>query len=171
MRAATPDGLGPHAAIVTSSKAEAYETAMAYIRPAGTVVAVGLPSREATIAANVVMTVLQKKRLIGSMVGTRLDVIEALRIAAEGHVKSAIQVRPFAELQNTFTEMIKGTLPGRVVLDCECSKDWSLSLADEQCPSKRMGSENGAPDAGWGRDSRGPHAQMMRVRKKAAEFV
>jgi len=119
VKAATPDGLGPHAAVVTGTTAAAYETAMAYIRPAGTVVAVGLPSREATIAANVAMTVLQKKRLVGSMVGTRLDVIEALRIVAEGHVKVTIQIRPFDELQKTYDEIIAGTLPGRVVLDRE----------------------------------------------------
>jgi propanol-preferring alcohol dehydrogenase len=43
VQAATPDGLGPHAAIVAAAGAAAYEQALEYVRPHGTVVAVGLP--------------------------------------------------------------------------------------------------------------------------------
>ncbi len=52
IKSATPDGLGPHAAIIVSSAAAAYEEALENIRPGGTVVAVGLPP-DAYVKANV----------------------------------------------------------------------------------------------------------------------
>ncbi len=39
----TPEEMGAHAAIITAATAAAYEQALEYIRPGGTVVAVGLP--------------------------------------------------------------------------------------------------------------------------------
>jgi propanol-preferring alcohol dehydrogenase len=114
---ATPDGFGPHAAIITSPLQEGYNEAMAYIRPGGTVVAVGLPREGANLQADIFWTVVQSKTLTGSYVGNRLDAIEALRIAAAGHVKCPIVIRPFRELNKTFEEMEEGKLEGRVVLD------------------------------------------------------
>jgi D-arabinose 1-dehydrogenase-like Zn-dependent alcohol dehydrogenase len=78
----TPDGLGPHAAIVAAAGATAYETALEYVRPHGTVVAVGLPPGK--IQADIFWTVLTSKRLVGSYVGNRQDADEALRITATG---------------------------------------------------------------------------------------
>jgi alcohol dehydrogenase, propanol-preferring len=43
VQSATPDGLGPHAAIVAAAGAAAYELALEYVRPHGVVVCVGLP--------------------------------------------------------------------------------------------------------------------------------
>lgn len=43
VQAIVPDGYGPHAAIVASAGAGAYEQALEYLRPHGTCVAVGLP--------------------------------------------------------------------------------------------------------------------------------
>jgi len=117
IKAATPDGFGPHAAIVTSPRQEGYDEAMAYIRPNGVVVAVGLPSEGAALKADIFWTVIQCKTLTGSYVGNRLDAIEALRIAAEGHVKCPIRLQPFSALGRVFGEMEEGNVTGRVVLD------------------------------------------------------
>ncbi|KAL1412993.1 alcohol dehydrogenase [Vanrija albida] len=117
VKAATPDGLGPHAAIIASPKPEAYLTAMEYIRPFGTVVAVGLPPAGAYVKADVFFTVLHNKTLTSSYVGNRLDCNEALAIAAAGHVKTPIKVVPFKALDSVYEEMAKGTIIGRAVLD------------------------------------------------------
>jgi len=92
---------------------------MEYIRPNGTVVAVGLPPAGAVIKADVLMSVLGKKKLIPSYVGNRADAVEALRIVAEGHVKSKVRVEPFNYIQKAYDEMKKGQLNGRVVVDGE----------------------------------------------------
>lgn len=117
VKKATPDGLGPHAAIITSPQPEAYLIAMEYIRPRGTVVAVGLPPEGAYVKADVFWTVLYNKTLTSSYVGNRQDAIEALRIVADGHVKCPIVVEPFDSLESVYSRMVKGQLSGRAVLD------------------------------------------------------
>jgi len=112
----TPDRLGPHAAIVSASTGAAYEQAMEYIRPHGTVVAVGLPP-DAVIKAGVFFTVFHSKRLVGSYVGNRQDAIEALDIAAHGNVKTIYEILPLSEIPNTYNSLRNGTAVGRVVID------------------------------------------------------
>ncbi|KAH8929043.1 GroES-like protein [Atractiella rhizophila] len=116
MKAATPDGLGPHAAIITSSVGAAYEQAMEYIRPTGTVVAVGLPPA-AKVSADVFFTVFDSKKLVGSYVGNRQDAEEALDLAAAGRVKCLYKVLPLSELPNVYKDMHDGKVAGRIVLD------------------------------------------------------
>lgn len=110
---------------------------MAYIRPKGVVVAVGLPSDGASVKADVFFTVLQAKSLVGSYVGNRLDAIEALRIAANGHVKCTIKVQPFNTLSEVLEQMDEGKLQGRVVLDCKrklhAEADESIQVDDCSC--------------------------------------
>jgi len=116
IREAVPDGLGPHAAIVSAATGAAYAQAMEYIRPHGTVVAVGLPPN-AVIEAGVFFTVFHSKRLVGSYVGNRQDAVEALDIAARGNVKTTYQIEPLSAIPHTYTSLQNGTQTGRVVID------------------------------------------------------
>lgn len=116
IQAAVPDGFGPHAAIVAASNGSAYAQAMEYIRPHGTVVAVGLPPAT-EIKTSVFWTVIHSKRLVGSYVGNRQDAIEALDIAAGGHVKTLYKILPLSKLPEVYEQMHSGQLTGRVVLD------------------------------------------------------
>lgn len=77
---ATEDGFGPHAAIVTSASPSGYEQALDYIRPGGTVVAVGLPAG-AKVSAEVFWHVVCERKLVGSYVGNRQDAHEGQFIA------------------------------------------------------------------------------------------
>jgi len=116
VKAAVPDGDGPHAAIITSSDGLAYEQALEYVRPHGTVVAVGLPANT-KVKADVFFTVFLEKRLIGSYVGNRQDALESLEIAANGKVDVHYKILPFSALPEVYEKMHNGTLAGRVVLD------------------------------------------------------
>ncbi|PVG00910.1 putative ADH1-alcohol dehydrogenase I [Serendipita vermifera] len=109
-------GLGPHAAIIASSVAAAYNEALEYLRPHGTLVAVGLPA-DSYIKANVFWTVFRALRIVGSYVGNRQDAIEALDFAARGKVKAIVKVQPLASLAQVYEGMEKGTISGRIVLD------------------------------------------------------
>jgi propanol-preferring alcohol dehydrogenase len=80
VRAATPSGRGPSAALIISPRMDAYELAMEYIRPAGTVCGIGLLNGELRI--NVLSKVLQAKRFVTSYVGSRKDAVEALQLVA-----------------------------------------------------------------------------------------
>lgn len=110
-------GIGADAALVAAAKPEAYETAMEYIRPGGTVVAVGLPVN-AKVQADVFFTVFQQKALLGSYVGNRQDAVEACQIAADGHVKTIYKTLPLSKLPSIFEDMHQGKIAGRIVLDC-----------------------------------------------------
>ncbi|MNE43302.1 alcohol dehydrogenase [compost metagenome] len=52
----------------------------------------------------------------GSIVGTRLDLQEALDFAADGKVKSTISVEPLVNINDIFARMHKGQIEGRVVM-------------------------------------------------------
>ncbi|WP_306701340.1 zinc-binding dehydrogenase, partial [Streptobacillus moniliformis] len=67
-------GIGAHISVVTAVSNVAFNQAIDSARPAGRVVAVGLPSE--TMDVSIVATVLQGIELIGSLVGTREDLKE-----------------------------------------------------------------------------------------------
>ncbi len=79
---------GAHGVIVTAATKEAYATAPAFLRPGGTVVAVGLPKDPTIIAgAPPIMLCLRRLNVVGSVVGTLKEVEEALDFTARGLVK------------------------------------------------------------------------------------
>lgn len=103
VQAATPDGLGPHAAVVAAAGAAAYEQALEYLRPHGVCVAVGLPP-DTDIKVPVFWTVFLSKRVVGSYVGNRQDAHEALALAAAGKVKTLYKTLPLADLPKVYGE-------------------------------------------------------------------
>jgi propanol-preferring alcohol dehydrogenase len=111
----TPDRMGVHAAIVTAASAASYEQALDYVRPGGTVVAVGLPANT-SVSANVFWHVVQEKRLVGSYVGNRQDAIEALEFAATGQVICHQAVLELKDLPDIYEQMQAGKLTGRTVM-------------------------------------------------------
>jgi alcohol dehydrogenase, propanol-preferring len=108
---------GVHAAVVTAVSKPAFESAYKSIRRDGTCVLVGLPPEEIPIP--IFDTVLNGVKIIGSIVGTRKDLQEALQFAAEGKVKAIIEVQPLEKINEVFDRMMKGQINGRVVLTLE----------------------------------------------------
>ncbi|KAI9921251.1 hypothetical protein PsorP6_001822 [Peronosclerospora sorghi] len=116
VRAAT-GGKGAHAVIVVAESKEAYEDPLVYLRPRGTLVAVGVPL-DAVLLAPVQPLVAMEYKILGSYVGNRQDAVEAMEVAAQGHVKSHYTVEPLSNLPTVFDRMHAGLLHSRVVLDC-----------------------------------------------------
>ncbi|GAA5965302.1 hypothetical protein JCM8115_002247 [Rhodotorula mucilaginosa] len=111
-------GRGPHASVVFSAGAAAYNHALKYLRPRGTLVCVGLPAG-AELKADVYTTVCTGLRIVGSNIGNRQDAIEALEFAARGQVMPQITVEPLENLESVFDRMERGAIAGRIVLDCQ----------------------------------------------------
>lgn len=109
------DGIGAHAAIVAAASADSYEKALEYLRPRGTLVAVGLPN-DTKIKADVFFTVLESKRIVGSYVGNRQDAAEALDLAAKGGIKTHYALEPLEKLPEVYDKMKAGKVVGRIVL-------------------------------------------------------
>ena len=62
------DGLGPHAAVITAATSVAYQQAIDYLRPGGTLMVVGLPAK-ASLSADIFFTVTKSINILGSYVG------------------------------------------------------------------------------------------------------
>ncbi|MBJ6746286.1 alcohol dehydrogenase AdhP [Streptococcus sp. 121] len=108
-------GIGAHAAVVTAVSKVAFNQAVDSVRPAGSIVAVGLPSEYMDLS--IVKLVLDGIKVVGSLVGTRKDLEEAFQFGAEGLVVPVVQLRPVDEAPAVFDEMEAGTIQGRMVLD------------------------------------------------------
>lgn len=59
---------GPQAAVVTAATSTAYQQAVDYLRPGGTLMVVGLPAK-ASLSADIFFTVVKSINIQGSYVG------------------------------------------------------------------------------------------------------
>jgi propanol-preferring alcohol dehydrogenase len=84
------------------------------LRRGGTCVLNGLPPGEFPVS--IFDVVLNGYTIRGSIVGTRLDLEEALAFAGEGKVKAAIEILPLESMNEVFSRLKKGQINGRVVL-------------------------------------------------------
>ncbi|KAK7746740.1 alcohol dehydrogenase [Cytospora paraplurivora] len=116
VKAATPDGLGPHASILLAVSEGPFQQASAYIRPRGTVICIGMPAG-AKISAPVFETVVRMISIKGSYVGNRQDTQEALDFFARGLVHSPFRTVGLSELPRIYEELEKGAVVGRYVVD------------------------------------------------------
>lgn len=115
VRAATRDGLGPHAVILVAVNEKPFQQAAEYVRPRGTVIVIGLPAG-AYIRAPVFESVLKMVRIQASYVGNRQDSEEALDFFARGLIHAPFKVVDLKDLQMVYDEMHKGAITGRYVL-------------------------------------------------------
>jgi len=104
---------GAHGVLVTAVSTAAFKQALGMLRRGGTCVLVGLPAGEFPIS--IFDVVLNRHTIRGSIVGTRLDLQEALTFAAEGKVKATIETVPLESVNGVFERLRKGTVEGRVV--------------------------------------------------------
>lgn len=108
---------GPHAVINVSNSVKAYNEAIQYVRPTGTVVLVGLPKGGATLSSDIFSHVLRAINIKGSVVGNRADTREALEFFRKGKVESNVKVVGLSQAPEVFKLMEKGEILGRYVLD------------------------------------------------------
>ena len=116
VKAATADGLGPHAVLLLAVSEGPFQQAAAYIRPGGTIVSIGLPAN-AFIKAPVFETVIKMITIKGSYVGNRQDTAEAIDFFARGLIKVPYKVVGLSELQSVYDLMQEMKIVGRYVVD------------------------------------------------------
>ncbi|KAM3079578.1 alcohol dehydrogenase [Clarireedia jacksonii] len=116
VKAATSDGLGPHAVLLVAANEKPFQQAAEYVRPRGTVVAIGLPA-SAYLRASVFETVIRMITIKGSYVGNRTDSAEAIEFFRRGLIKAPYKTCGLSELQNVYDLMQEGKIAGRYVVD------------------------------------------------------
>ena len=113
---ATEDGQGPHAVLLVAVSEKPFQQASEYVRPRGTIVAIGLPAN-AFLKAPVFQTVIRQICIKGSYVGNRKDTAEALQFFREGKIKAPYKTVGLSELQKVYDLMHEGKIAGRYIVD------------------------------------------------------
>ncbi|KAI9876905.1 MAG: hypothetical protein M1823_007192, partial [Watsoniomyces obsoletus] len=110
-------GHGAHGVLVTAATKEAYAQAPMLLRPQGTMVAVGLPPDPTIVAgAPPILMCLRGLNIVGSVVGTLVDVDEALDFTARDLVHPILTKGTLDDLDKYMDLMMAGKLAGRAVL-------------------------------------------------------
>ena len=106
---------GAQGVLVTAVSPKAFEQALGMVGRGGTVSLVGLPP--GSFPLPIFDTVLNGITVRGSIVGTRLDLQEALDFAGAGKVKATVATEPLENINQIFTRMHAGDIEGRIVID------------------------------------------------------
>ena len=106
---------GGHGALVTAVSPQAFEQALGVVRRGGTVSLVGLPPGQFPL--DIFGMVLNGITVRGSIVGTRLDLAEALAFAEQAKVAATVASDRLDNINDIFKRMHAGQIEGRIVLD------------------------------------------------------
>lgn len=106
---------GAHGVLVTAVSPKAFEQALGMVRRGGTVSLNGLPP--GSFPLPIFDMVLNGITVRGSIVGTRLDLQEALQFAGAGMVHATTSTERLENINDVFRRMHEGHIEGRVVLD------------------------------------------------------
>jgi len=107
---------GADAAIVTAVTPGPFEQASAGMRRGGRMVMVGLPA-DNNITLPIFQTVLNGISVIGSIVGTRLDLAEVFELHAAGKTQVVRTTRHIDEVNEAMKAVENGDIDARVVFD------------------------------------------------------
>src|SRR6476469_5991000 len=122
VNAMTPDAVaevyklcgGARGVLVTAVSPKAFSQALGMLGKGGTMALVGLPP--GTFELDIFDTVLTRKTIRGSIVGTRMDLAECLQFAGDGKVKVHYSVEPLENINDIFSRMRDNKIDGRVVM-------------------------------------------------------
>lgn len=123
---------GANGALVTAVSPIAFRQAMGMVRRGGTVSLNGLPPGDFPIS--IFDTVLNGITIRGSIVGTRLDLQEALDFAAHGKVRATVKTDALDNINDVFAKMHHGDIEGRIVLDFENAPAASAAEKEQLVP-------------------------------------
>jgi propanol-preferring alcohol dehydrogenase len=106
---------GADQAISTAVSPKAFEQAYGSLRRGGTLVFVGLP-KDNYIKLPIFETVLQGITVVGSIVGTRLDLREVFELHSAGKTRVIFEERRLQDVNEAIADVDAGRIPARIVL-------------------------------------------------------
>jgi propanol-preferring alcohol dehydrogenase len=107
---------GADAVIVLAASPAACEQGFRSLRPNGTLVLVGLP-KDNIMQLPIFETVLHGIKVVGSLVGTRVDLAETFELHADGRTKIVSETRPLESVNHSMEDVLAGTVDARIVFD------------------------------------------------------
>jgi propanol-preferring alcohol dehydrogenase len=107
---------GADVAIAVAVSPVAFEQAFRSLKRGGTLVFVALPA-DNYMQLPIFETVLQGITVVGSIVGTRVDLAETFQLHAEGRTRVVRETRQLEEVNDAFEQIEKGAVDARLVFD------------------------------------------------------
>ena len=108
---------GAHAVLCTAGSEAAYGQALRILRRRGTLVCIGLPPRlEFRLPTGPMDLVIRGLTVVGSSVGTEVEMQELLQMAVEKHVVPVIKIYELGQFDRALGMVTSSDLEGRVVL-------------------------------------------------------
>lgn len=107
---------GADCAIALAASPRACEEAFASLRRNGTLVLVGLP-RDNIMRLPIFETVLKGITVVGSLVGTRVDLAETFDLHAAGRTTVVRETRHLHDVNASMAEVLSGSVDARLVFD------------------------------------------------------
>ena len=107
---------GADAAISLAVSPKAFEQAFRSLRRGGTLVFVALPA-DNYMQLPIFETVLNGIKVVGSIVGTRLDLAEVFDLHAAGKTQVMYETRQLEDVNHAFEEVEQARIPARLVFD------------------------------------------------------
>jgi propanol-preferring alcohol dehydrogenase len=109
-------GGGTHAAVVTSGHPQAFNSAADMLRIGGALCCVGIPPGDISLDTPIATIVIKGLKIMGNLVGSMNETLEAVELVRSGKVKPHVKVRDFKNLPEVYQMLEKGDIPGRIVL-------------------------------------------------------
>ncbi|KAE8443694.1 hypothetical protein EG329_001466 [Mollisiaceae sp. DMI_Dod_QoI] len=109
-------GHGAAAVLVSAGSGKAYQDAISMLGPFGTLVCIGIPPPSQTVTFHPVTFIDLGIRIIGSAVGTRLDIREALTFVQRGLVVPKVHMAKLEELSEIGEQITSGKAIGKFVI-------------------------------------------------------
>jgi alcohol dehydrogenase, propanol-preferring len=107
---------GADAAIVLAANPKACEQAFASLRRNGTLVLVGLP-KDNVMQLPIFETVVKGIKVVGSFVGTRVDLAETFELHAGGQTTIVRESARLEDVNDSIARVLAGDVDGRIVFD------------------------------------------------------
>jgi propanol-preferring alcohol dehydrogenase len=107
---------GADVAIAVAVSPAAFEQAFKSLKPGGTLVFVAMPA-DNFMKLPIFETVLHGITVVGSIVGTRVDLAETLQLHAEGRTRVVRESRQLEQVNEAFEQIEKGQVDARLVFD------------------------------------------------------
>jgi propanol-preferring alcohol dehydrogenase len=100
-------GQGVSAVLVCAASGAAYNAAIGILAPFGTVIAVGIPPSHQLMTFHPLQLIAKGFKIMGSAVGTKQDLLEAIEFVERGLVKPAVIKKDFSYLEDVASDFSK----------------------------------------------------------------
>jgi propanol-preferring alcohol dehydrogenase len=108
---------GLDVAVVLAASPRVFEQAFASLRRGGRLICVALPADGGAMDIPIFETVLKGISIIGSIVGTRQDLVEVFALHAAGRTRVVAETRSLGQVNTAIAEVLSGKVPARLVFD------------------------------------------------------